>query len=125
MSRYDALLSQQVRGDDFGAGIPTLLASAARTTTGQGAGIYVPQYNVVVATLIITAVSGTTPNLTVSIDSSPDNSTWTTLASFAAQTTTTAGVRKVFTAHDSYLRASWVITGTTPSFTFTVGGYMK
>jgi crotonobetainyl-CoA:carnitine CoA-transferase CaiB-like acyl-CoA transferase len=128
MPIYDATLNRYIRGDTFGGTegyLPALLASAARTTTGVGTGIYVPQYDMAVLTLVISAVSGTTPNLTVSIDTSPDNSTWTAIAAFAAQTTTTAGVRKIFSGVDNWIRASWTITGTTPSFTFTVTGIAK
>jgi hypothetical protein len=125
---YDSVLNRYIRGDTFGGtegNLPALLASAARTTTGTGAGVYVPQYDMAVLTLVISAVSGTTPNLTVSIDTSPDNSTWTAIAAFAAQTTTTSGVRKQFSGVDQYIRASWTITGTTPSFTFAVTGIAK
>lgn len=125
---YDATLNRYIRGDTFGGtegNLAALAASAARTTTGQGSGVYVPQYDMAVLTLVITAVSGTTPSLTVSIDTSPDNSTWTAIAAYAAQTTTTAGVRKLFTGVDQYIRASWTISGTTPSFTFAVTGIAK
>jgi hypothetical protein len=125
---YDPVLNRYIRGDTFGGtegNLPALVASAARTATGSGAGVYVPQYDMAVLTLVVSAVSGTTPSLTVSIDTSPDNSTWTAIAAFAAQTTTTAGVRKVFSGVDQYIRASWTISGTTPSFTFAVTGIAK
>jgi hypothetical protein len=94
---YDSVLNRYIRGDTFGGteGNLPALLASAARTT------------------------------TGTIDTSPDNSTWTAIAAFAAQTTTTSGVRKQFSGVDQYIRASWTITGTTPSFTFAVTGIAK
>lgn len=73
-------------------------------------------------TLNVTAASGTTPSITVNIQSSPDNSTWTTLASFPAQIAV-ATAHQNFGPLDRYVRAQWgAPSGTTPSFTFNITG---
>ena len=99
----------------------TLAASAARTATGNGATVHVGEADTARLTLDVTAAAGTTPSLTVAVQHSHDGSTWATHSSFAAKTT--AGTeRKVFGGLDRYVRATWTITGTTPSFTFSVVG---
>lgn len=100
----------------------TVHASAARTATGQTAGIAVPPRSERIAVLVnVTAVSGTTPSCTFSIEWSHDNVTFatvdTTPDAFAALTAT--GVRvKTFDAKGEYFRLVYTISGTTPSFTF-------
>jgi hypothetical protein len=101
----------------------TVLASGTRTASGSGPATPTQAYNTLRLTLSVTAASGTTPSLTVTIETSADGSTgWTTLGSAYAAQTTTATVRKVFSGADRYVRASYTITGTTPSFTFDVTG---
>lgn len=100
----------------------TLAASAARTTTGTGgteggfgdATMFRAQLNV-------TAASGTAPNLVVLIEDTLDGgTTWNPLLTFAAATGVTRQVMNLTTPFSDDLRASWTITGTTPSFTFSV-----
>jgi hypothetical protein len=100
-------------GDDF-----TLVpAGTVRTTSGSSSGRAVGYIHTLRLLLNVTAASGTTPSLTVVIEHSADNSTWVTHTSFAAKTTT-GTERKVISALDRYVRATWTISGTTPSFTF-------
>lgn len=97
------------------------VASAARTTTGTGTAFNTDDIVTLVATLVISAASGTTPTLDLTLQTSADGGTsWQTVAAFAQQTGTTAGVWKVFGPMGSTCRWSWVIGGTTPSFTFAV-----
>lgn len=97
-----------------------LLTSAARTTSGQGSSIPTNDRNQV-AKLDVTAASGTTPNLTVTIEESPNGSTgWATHSSFAAKTGTGSQVIELKRRTQPFVRAAWTITGTTPSFTFSV-----
>ena len=98
-----------------------LAPSAARTTSGNGTSLPTEDIQTLRLTLSVTAASGTTPSLTVTIQTSDDGSTWATVASFAAKTTT-GSERKVFSGIDRFVRASWAITGTTPSLTFAVTG---
>jgi hypothetical protein len=97
-----------------------LATSAARTTSGSGtgtSGLEAAQS----AKLDVTAVSGTTPSLTVTIEESPNGSTgWVTRTSFAARSTTGSQIIALPRLNHAFLRATWAITGTTPSFTFSV-----
>jgi hypothetical protein len=99
----------------------TLHASQARTSTGSGAAVFTKDAGVVRLLLDVTAASGTTPSMTVTLEQSRDGSTWRTVSSFAAKTTT--GQEALSAGGlDRYIRVSWTISGTTPSFTFSVSG---
>ena len=102
-----------------------LAASAARTATGVDAGVNVPTYADFVAVHVLTtAVSGTTPSATFTVEWSVDGTTWSVADpadSFTA--VTTAGNRvKLFTVKGHQVRLAWAVTGTTPSFTFSAVG---
>lgn len=98
-----------------------LAASSARTTTGQGSAVSTGLEQAQVAKVDVTAASGTTPNLTVTVEESANGSTgWATKATFAAKTGTGSQIIALPRLNHSFLRASWTITGTTPSFTFSV-----
>lgn len=104
----------------------TLVASAARTTTGassllDGWG----SASKIRAQLNVTAASGTTPSLTVLLEDTLDGTTWNTVGTFAAKTTTGREVVTITTPFSDRLRASWTITGTTPSFSFDVVAYSE
>lgn len=93
----------------------------AVTTTGNGTSLdnTAGTANGGVATIHVTAASGTTPSLVPLVQHSVDNTTWVTLATF--NTFTAAGSQRLIvpagTTVNRYLRASWTVTGTTPSFT--------
>jgi hypothetical protein len=97
-----------------------IVPSAARTTTGTGSAVTGWARNGHVAKLDVTAASGTTPQLTVTIQDSPDGSTWTTRDTFGVKTTVSNEVRGVPGGLAPFVRAQWTIAGTTPSFTFSV-----
>ena len=99
----------------------SLVPSAARAASGNGSPVVMGDRDVLRLTLSVTAASGTTPSLTVTIQHSADGVTWTNHSSFAAATAVTSE-RKVFGGIDRFARASWTVTGTTPSFTFSVSG---
>lgn len=99
----------------------TLVPSAARTTSSsiESGEDYGP-VDRLRAQLNVTAASGTTPNLVVVIESTLDGTNWDALGTFAAKT---AAGREVITINPVIgrrVRARWTITGTTPSFTFSV-----
>lgn len=98
----------------------TLAASAARTATGNGSTVEPGDRGVARLRLNVTAASGTTPTLNVTIQTSHDGTTWRTAGTFT-QATATGEQRAAFNI-DRFVRASWAIAGTTPSFTFTVTG---
>lgn len=70
--------------------------------------------------LTITAASGTTPSMTLTVEDSSDGVTWTARDTFPAQTTTATVTRALPTTLAPLQRVAWAITGTTPSFTFKV-----
>lgn len=98
-----------------------LVSSTTQTATGTGSQFSTGTAHTLRLTLNVTAASGTSPSLTVNVQTSEDGATWSAVASFAAATAT-GTQRKVFTGLDRYFRATWTISGTTPSFTFSVSG---
>lgn len=116
----------------------TVAASAARTTTGNSDALTKPAgARGVYLMLNITAASGTTPTLDVTVERYDHvSNSWIAIpgAALAQKTTTGAddliiypGIaetanRSVSDALLEELRVVWTIAGTTPSFTFTIGG---
>lgn len=103
-----------------------LAASAARTTSGDSGSSFIAVDGDTVALLVdVTAASGTTPSLTVSVQWSHDGATWSAADPVDGMTAITAVNRAVksFTVKGLYARAEWTIAGTTPSFTFSVSAY--
>lgn len=98
------------------------VASAARTTNGNSAALLLaPPADSLNVAMFVTAVSGT-PNLVLSIEWSNDGTTFApaeTADAFTAVTTTGNKVKQ-FAVKGPYARVVWVITGTTPSLTFSV-----
>lgn len=98
---------------------------AARTSTGNGTGVDLIDYDGDVVFILDSAAgTGTTPTLDVTVESSADNSTFTAVSGAAfTRVTTTAGRQKLVISHDDaarYVRIVYTIGGTTPSFTFSV-----
>ena len=95
-------------------------ASAAATATGQSAGFPTGYQNTIDVFIDITAVSGTTPSMTVNIEWSNDNATWFQGDTADAFTAATAAQKRVkeFAVKGQYARLNYTISGTTPSFTF-------
>jgi hypothetical protein len=95
------------------------------TATGTGTAFQVVTKNEFRGQSIVTAASGTTPSLTVNVQTSFDNGVtdaWRTIASFPAQTAAGSSAHQEFGPLDRWVRASWTVSGTTPSFTFGVDG---
>jgi hypothetical protein len=109
--------------------------SAARTASGNGATFTNHNGESVAFWISVTAVSGTTPTMTVRVQWSPDNgTTWldidtTNLQTASITATTNATLRlgvglpvaanaSANTLAPRLLRLAWTIGGTTPSFTF-------
>jgi hypothetical protein len=97
-----------------------LAESAARTATGTGSAI-VALYKAgpnARCYLDVTAVTGTSPNLVVDIQGMVNGQSYV-LGSFAAKTAVSKETITI-TAPAETLRAAWTISGTAPSFTFSV-----
>jgi len=106
-----------IRGVDV-----TLHASGAETATGSSAGVELGDKSTVRLDLAVTAASGTSPTLDITIEASPDNSTWTSVGTFTQATGVTTQ-HKVFTGLDRYVRSRRTIGGTgSPSFTYSITG---
>jgi hypothetical protein len=104
-----------------------IVPSAARTTSGNasiGAGWGFSQR--LVLYVHVTAASGTTPTLVVNLEDSHDGTNYATVAS-TSPNITAAGYHRlgVTVPFGENLRVSWVIAGTTPSFTFSVSVYSE
>lgn len=103
----------------------TVVPSAARTTNGSAA-LAVDDIGDTVSLLVsVTAASGTTPTLDISVEWSPDGTIWAVADTPDAftQITTTKAVVKSFSDKAKFFRVVWAIGGTTPSFTFQVLAY--
>jgi hypothetical protein len=116
-----------------GAGTPinnpanlTIQTSQTFTATAAAAGtLNSAPYVEMAVELNVTAISGTTPSDTVSVQFSPDaGATWTTVASFVAVIATGTYYLALGAASarpfGALLRAFHTITGTTPSITCAV-----
>lgn len=100
-----------------------VVASAARTTTGTSSALDAPEGFDLVLSASVTAASGTTPTLDLSVEWSSDGgTTWYTadpVDTFTQITAATARVKR-FTVKGTEYRVRWTVGGTTPSFTFAV-----
>lgn len=100
-------------------------ASFTTTATGAVAGstYEIGDQSTLRLTLAASAVSGTTPSVTITVETSADGSTgWTSVGAFAAQTAV-GSQRKIFTGLDRFVRLNaTAVSGTTPSVTYTVSG---
>lgn len=107
-----------------GAASGKILANkAARSATADGTAIDngAATSNGLIAVLQVFAISGGTPSITVSVEHSADAVTYVSLGSFTAVTSGTSAQTIVTSSTvNRYVRATWTITGTTPSATFAV-----
>jgi hypothetical protein len=71
--------------------------------------------------LDVVAAAGAAPTLDVTLEHSPDASSWATLGTFA-QKTSVSSESKVFGPCHRYVRSKWTIAGTSPSFQFSILG---
>jgi hypothetical protein len=110
-------------GGDVGYGDTFTLVAPGTVTTanGQTGGRNVGYIHTLRLNRVVTAASGTTPSLTVIIEHSADNATWSTHTTFTAATAVNTE-RKVLSGLDRYVRARWTVSGTTPSFTWGLTG---
>jgi hypothetical protein len=101
----------------------TLVASAARTTSGNSGALALNDASVLDLEVTVSAASGTTPSLALAVlwsndgvnFGAPDGGGDTFAAITAAGT-----VSKQLIVKGLWVQINWTITGTTPSFTFSV-----
>lgn len=106
--------------------IQILLAdSGLQTTSGSSAVIDLgARDRLLRQSLAVTVASGTTPALDVRLEACSDAeglAGWRAFGSFA-RATATKTERLTFIAPERYVRVSWTIAGTTPSFRFAISG---
>lgn len=109
-------------------------SSAARTSTGSTAALDLLdplvftdglQRGVASLLLEVTAVSGTNPLLTVTIETSPSGTSWEPALAFDV-TGAVGFQRRKFGTLERYVRISWAVAGTSsPTFTFLVSGWAE
>ena len=120
MARYSDGRGRFVRGDEL-----ALHPSGEETETVSGDWFNTEDVNTLDLFLDVTAAGGTTPSMTVSIETREGAAdTPVAVGSFAAKTGV-ASERKRFTGLGKECRYVATITGTTPSFTFTLTGVSK
>lgn len=102
----------------------TFLPSAARTTSGSSGQIDCSFADEMLIFLDVTAVSGTSPTLDVSVKTLGPDGKWYQIAQFT-QRTTTGQEAKAITNFGGDLKVDYTIDGTTPSFTFSVTAVAK
>jgi hypothetical protein len=99
-----------------------LQASTTQTATFNSTGVDLktgtPRRGLV-ARLLVTAASGTTPTLDLQVQQSADNSTWYNCAAIPTQSAAGESFC-TFETSMRYVRAKATIGGTTPSFTYQV-----
>lgn len=104
----------------------SLVRPQTATSTVTGTGVDTMGYGDDAAIILdLGAASGTSATLDVVIQTSPNNSTWTTRTTFATLTDTSdnkiaCGRLNLDIASARYVRALATIAGTTPSFAFAV-----
>lgn len=103
----------------------TFVSSAARTASGNSGPLALANVATLDLEVNVSAVSGTSPSLALSVTWSDDGTNFgapdgggDTFAAITAAGT----VVKQLQAKGLYAQIAWAITGTTPSFTFSVLG---
>jgi hypothetical protein len=104
----------------------TLVPSAARTASGDSGvltGWGVPA--VARVQLDVTAAAGLSPTLDVVIEDTLDGTSWNAVGTFTQSAAVVRQVINLSTPFTDRLRVRWIVTGSTPSFTFSVVAYSE
>lgn len=102
--------------DTPNSGVP---AGTIVTATSTGAAFPITDIANLIPTMTITAVSGTTPSMTLDLQVSPDNgATWLPLPGITGAQTAAGSVKDVFDV-SQWTQGRWAysVSGTAPSFT--------
>ena len=97
----------------------TIQESTVETTSGNSAAFEADSTDIGVS-IDLTAISGTDPTISFSIEWSPDGANWGVGEDVAfTELTATAVVSRIFSVKAPFFRLAWVIGGTAgPSMTF-------
>lgn len=104
-----------------------VVASAARTTTGNSGALACEKGLNLNLLVEVTASAGTTPTLDLTIEWSMDGTNFGALQaaeSFSQITAATVRRFQQFPVKAPFFRLVWTIAGTTPSFTFQASRYV-
>ena len=96
----------------------TLAASAARTADGESTPFDVGRFTEALIFIDVTAASGASPTLDFDIEAGPADDALGYIHTGAAQITGTGKTLVRLTNFGKWLRLSWDIAGSSPSFTF-------
>ena len=101
------------------------VASAARTVSGTSASIDSSGFGCISFLVDVTAFSGTNPTLQISLETSVDGTNWIEYVN--TQRIVSTGVLEFQRGAigSKFYRYVWTITGTTPSFTFSINVNLK
>lgn len=97
--------------------------SAARTTSGNSGSLIAGGADSISLLIDVTAASGVTPSMTLAVEWSNNGADWfaaTPADTLGAAITAVTKRQQTVTVKAPFYRITWVITGTTPSFTFAV-----
>lgn len=75
--------------------------------------------------LSVTAATGATPSMTVTIEDTLDGTNWNVLDTFTVVTAPAREVRNITAPFTDRIRARSAITGTAPSFTYEIISYTQ
>lgn len=115
------LAAGQGSADDRKTRVISLLSSGQKTGTGQSTAFDVSAYAEGQVFIDVTAEGGVS-TLDITVQTSPDNTTWYTHTT-VGQISATGETRAVVTNFGNYLRINYVVGGT--SFTFSITGVFK
>ena len=101
-----------------------MLSLAARTTSGQSNSYDFSDASECLILVNATVVSGTNPTLDIKVQVSDDNSTWYDHTDLR-QIIKAGNYPESITVFGKYVRLSYTIAGTTPSFTFQIKALRK
>lgn len=113
---HDNARNQWVSADDV-----TLASSATRTVNGSSAAVGVAKGTLRLLLDVTAKGADADETLDVTVETSFDSVDWRSLGAFARKTAV-GTERKSFPGADRFVRVTWAVGGTTPSFTFSVAG---
>ncbi len=92
-------------------------SSGAITANGNSGAVDVSDVEKIIIKTVVSAVSGTSPTLDITIKDSDDGSTWDTVESLTQITAAGTVNTRLTKPTRRYIRVDWTVGGTLPSFT--------
>lgn len=91
----------------------------AVTANTNGSSVYVGSTGIAYIQFDVSNVSGTSPSLTIKLQESADGTTWNDVLSLPAMTAA-GSARAYFQTSKQYVRYTFTVSGTSPSFDIAV-----